>query len=80
MGFNSRNPFLKNLKDHSDWIEYYVTRLKLFFKKLNLSKFTLVAHSIGAYIATHYFDRYHKNVNKLILLSPAGFNMSSELQ
>lgn len=74
MGFNSRNSFLEDFKDHIDWVEYYVSRLEFLFQSLELKIFSLIAHSIGAYVATYYFDRYHQKIRKLILLSPAGFN------
>jgi pimeloyl-ACP methyl ester carboxylesterase len=32
----------------------------------------LVGHSFGGYLATLYLQKYQKNVDRLILLSPAG--------
>ena len=37
-------------------------------------KFYLMAHGFGAYLATLYTIRYSRNIKKLILLDPWGFN------
>ena len=34
----------------------------------------MIGHSIGGLIGGHYFNKYHKKVIKLLLLSPAGVN------
>ena len=78
MGLNSRNQFIETFETHEEWINYYKSRLNSFFVKLKLEKFILVGHSIGAYIATNYFGSYSEKVQKLILVSPAGFNLAND--
>jgi len=40
---------------------------------MGLGKMTLIGHSLGAYFSVAYALKYPERVNKLILLSPAGF-------
>lgn len=61
-------------------IQFFVSRLKLFVDKLELPRFTLVGHSLGSYLSAHFFKEHHKQVRKLILLSPAGMNLPFENQ
>lgn len=55
-------------------LEYFMDRLWRFFNAINLDKFFLLGHSLGAFIATHYFNRNAEKIIKLFILSPAGFN------
>jgi len=36
--------------------------------------FYLVGHSLGGFLVSHYTLRYPENVEKLLLVSPIGFN------
>lgn len=45
---------------------------------MNLVRFSLGGHSLGAYICAHYFDHFPEQIEKLYLLSPAGFNPVDE--
>lgn len=43
---------------------------------MNLKNFYLAGHSLGAYISANIFKIINKNIKKLLLLSPGGFNLS----
>lgn len=47
-------------------------------KALKLRKFTLVGHSYGGYLACCYADEHPSLIEKLYLLSPAGFTKRYE--
>ena len=75
MGFSSRSspsPFVCI----DTCVGFFVSQIKDFADVLGLDKFNLIGHSLGAYIAAHFFQAYHERVEKLILLSPAGMNMA----
>ena len=40
---------------------------------MNISGFFLVAHSLGGYLASLYYNEFPQHVNKLLLISPIGF-------
>lgn len=77
MALSSRFDSEKRFKDTKSCVHFFVEQINAFFNRIKLHCFYLVAHSIGAFFATHYFDRYSFKVKKLILLSPAGFNPST---
>jgi pimeloyl-ACP methyl ester carboxylesterase len=79
MGFSSRSPCLP-FECIDTCIEYFVSRIKMFADKMGLTRFSLVGHSLGGYIAGHYFKLYHDQIEKLFLLSPAGMNIPFEDQ
>lgn len=58
---------------HSGEVNFYVEVLKEFINKLNLKCVSLVGHSMGGQIALAYVLRNPKQVVKLILAAPAGF-------
>lgn len=58
----------RTAKDSIDW---YLRSLSGVIKSLNLSSFTLVGHSLGAYLAMEYTKRYPNSVDHLVLVSPA---------
>lgn len=53
---------------------FFVESLEQWRKLMNLDTFYFVAHSFGGYIATCYSLKYQFHVEKLVLLSPAGFS------
>eukprot|EP00347_Sterkiella_histriomuscorum_P022319 403330901 len=54
---------------------YFIEPLEKWRKVMGLDKkFILIGHSMGGYVAACYAMKYHENVKKLILLSPAGFS------
>ena len=75
MGFNSRpkNPF----NSIDSCIDFFVITIKKFVDSIGWSKFSLLGHSMGAYFSTHFFDRFSEMIEKLYLISPAGFSPPS---
>lgn len=72
MGFSSRQN--RNLFNDTDGaIEYFVSRIVAFVEGMKLQRFSLMGHSIGAFVAAHTFERVDR-IERLYLLSPAGFN------
>ena len=53
-------------------INFYVSFLEKFIKRIKLSHFFIVGSSLGGHIAVEFTLRNRKIVNKLILISPAG--------
>lgn len=52
--------------------DFFVESLERWRQQRGVDKFTLVAHSMGAYIGTAYATRYPDRVDKFLLVSPAG--------
>jgi cardiolipin-specific phospholipase len=52
--------------------DFFVDSLEKWRQERGIDKFTLVAHSLGAYVGTAYATRYPENVDKFLLVSPAG--------
>lgn len=78
MGFSSRQK--KPLfHDTPSALDYFVSRLQTFIVKIQLNRFSLIGHSIGAYVAAHLYKKVSSQVLKLFLLSPAGFNKVGDL-
>jgi len=72
----TRNP-TGDAKDSDDTGTYdaeqvYVESLEAWRKEHNIQKMTLGGHSMGGYMATAYAEKYPENVDRLILISPAG--------
>jgi 2-hydroxy-6-oxonona-2,4-dienedioate hydrolase len=53
-------------------INFYVSFLEKFVKRIKLSHFFIIGSSLGGHIAVEFTLRNRKIVNKLILISPAG--------
>jgi pimeloyl-ACP methyl ester carboxylesterase len=53
-------------------INFYVGLLEEFIKSIRLSHFFMMGSSLGGHIAVEFTIRNKKNVDKLILVSPAG--------
>lgn len=62
-----RSPFPDSLITFQN----HIRDLELLRKELNLSKVTLVAHSMGAVLASAYAQAFPERIEKLILLAPA---------
>ena len=74
MALSSRFDDKKAFDCTNSCINFFVEKINDFFESLKLDQFYLAGHSIGSFFSTHYFDKYHKKVKKLMMLSPAGFN------
>jgi pimeloyl-ACP methyl ester carboxylesterase len=53
-------------------INFYVSFLEKFIKRIKLNHFFIIGSSLGGHIAIEFTIRNRKNVDKLILISPAG--------
>ena len=78
MGRSSRPKFPKFTPhpkwQHSQAIDFFVESFEIWRSRQvpQLSKFTLIGHSMGGYLAAIYALKYPQHVEKLILLSPVG--------
>jgi pimeloyl-ACP methyl ester carboxylesterase len=61
-------------------LDFFVSRIKRFVDAISLPFFSLVGHSLGAYLSAHFFRVHHEQVLNLFLLSPAGMNSPPEDQ
>lgn len=60
-------------QNHSGNVSFYVDMLNKFTSKLKLKNVSFVGHSMGGQIASAYTIEYPDQINKLILVAPAGF-------
>lgn len=54
-----------------DSLEWYLPSLRGVVSRLGLARFTLVGHSLGAYLALEYTKRAQQQVERLVLVAPA---------
>jgi len=76
MGLSSRPTF--DLSDTQKCIDFFVESMELWRQKVGITRFHLVGHSMGGYVAGMYAAKYPQYVFKLTLLSPAGINKNCE--
>jgi pimeloyl-ACP methyl ester carboxylesterase len=62
-----------SLGDFSYHISFYAAALGAFIDKLGLSNVTVIGHSLGGQAALYYSIHHGRNVEKMILIAPAGF-------
>lgn len=76
MGLSSRPSFAVKAKAPSDKIteaeSFFLDSLEEWREKRQLEKMTLIAHSLGGYLAVRYANKFPDRVEKLILVSPVG--------
>lgn len=60
---------IKAVEETENW---FVESLEAWRQAKNIKTFTLMGHSMGGYLAAAYAFKYPENVNKLIMVSPAG--------
>lgn len=76
MGLSSRPNFSIKAKTPSEKINeaesFFLDALEEWREQRKLDKMTLVAHSLGGYLAVRYANKYPDKVDKLILVSPVG--------
>lgn len=58
-------------KTADDALDWYLPSLAGVLRNLALDKFTLVGHSLGAYLALEYTKRTSESVDHLVLVAPA---------
>lgn len=75
-GRSARPKFKIEAKDPYDRIRetenFFIDSLEAWRKARGLERFTFVAHSVGAYLASAYSMKYPGHIKKLVLVSPAG--------
>ncbi|KAL4460432.1 hypothetical protein ABPG74_000183 [Tetrahymena malaccensis] len=72
MGLSDRWNFQLQQNNPTQVIEFFVGILEKWRIACGLENFTIVAHSFGGYIASHYYFQYPERINQLFLLSPMG--------
>ncbi|KAJ3214176.1 hypothetical protein HK099_006997, partial [Clydaea vesicula] len=70
--FPLQNSTLTELENVKIAESFFIDSLENWRKTLNIKKFTLAGHSLGGYLSLSYCEKYPENVEKLILISPAG--------
>lgn len=66
----SQRPRFKG-KTAEDSVEWYMGSLEGLVKNLGINSFTLMGHSLGAYMSMEFTKRAPQRVNQLVLVSPA---------
>ena len=59
-------------KTAQDALDWWLTSLETWRKKMGLTNFFLLGHSLGGWLATQYALRYGQHVRQLLLANPAG--------
>lgn len=81
-GLSTRpTPKLPKFSKLSDGVKYgeswFLEPFESWRKHRNIEKFTIIAHSLGAYLACAYASMNPERVEKLVLVSPASVNRTS---
>jgi cardiolipin-specific phospholipase len=75
-GASARHPLPKKVENEDEDVQnveaYFIDSLEQWRLKMGISKMTLVGHSLGGYLSAAYSLKYSENVERLILISPAG--------
>lgn len=79
MNFNHKKTKLPFF-DLNSTLDFFINEIENFVQVLELEKFDLLGHSLGGFIAGHYFDRFPEKIGKIYFLSPAGFHKSLKNQ
>ncbi|TYZ61411.1 hypothetical protein PybrP1_002961 [[Pythium] brassicae (nom. inval.)] len=74
IGRSVRPAFQRMTDRESD--EFFVESLEEWRRELQLNRFILCAHSMGAIYSTYYSEKYSQHIEHMILVSPAGVNSS----
>ncbi|KAG2761763.1 hypothetical protein Pcac1_g26376 [Phytophthora cactorum] len=64
-------------KTDEEMDDFFVESLEDWRRELNLDRFILCGHSMGAMYSTYFAEKYPQRVEHLMLISPAGVNSSS---
>ncbi|KAF1315966.1 Serine protease family s33, partial [Globisporangium splendens] len=65
-----------NAKTDYEIDDFFVESLEQWRREIQLERFILCAHSMGAMYSTYYATKYSHHIEHLILVSPAGVNGS----
>ncbi|RLN47934.1 hypothetical protein BBJ29_006677 [Phytophthora kernoviae] len=63
-------------KTDEEMDDFFVESLEDWRRELQLDRFILCGHSMGAMYSTYFADKYPQHIEHLILISPAGVNSS----
>ncbi len=69
--YDQRGSLRSDCADSLITLDKHIEDLELLRQKLGLSKFTIVAHSMGGFVAMNYIQKYPGKVRKLIMICPA---------
>ena len=77
LGMSSRSQFpdFRSSDSVTKAEDYFVNALEAWRIEMKLEKMTVCAHSLGGYLISVYALRYPHRIEKLILVSPAGFGV-----
>ncbi|XP_011074639.1 probable 1-acylglycerol-3-phosphate O-acyltransferase [Sesamum indicum] len=76
-GGSSRPDFTcKSTEETEAW---FIESFEEWRKENNLSKFILLGHSFGGYVAAKYAIKYPEHIQHLILVGPAGFSSETDM-
>ena len=64
-------------KSIEGWLDYFLTNIKRFLDKMEIKKFSICGHSMGAYLMTHFAGKYPEMINDIFLLSPGGVHKNN---
>lgn len=59
-------------KSPQDALDWWLTSFETWRKKMGLTNFFLLGHSLGGWLATQYTLRYGQHIRQLLLANPAG--------
>jgi len=76
MGLSSKEEF--KCRSTEETLELFISSIDKWREAVGLNTFSLAGHSFGGYISGQYTRRHQDRVNKLTLLSPAGFTKYAE--
>lgn len=74
MGLSSRDSFPDTFESLGDCVDFVVSQMHGLVESLGWKRFSIIAHSMGSFFSGHFFDAFEHLVDKIFLLSPAGFN------
>jgi pimeloyl-ACP methyl ester carboxylesterase len=79
-GMGGSDPLGTVLATLSEVEDYFILALESWREKMEVRRMVLVGAGFGAYVSAIYSLRYHKRVDHLIMLSPAGMERRSKDQ
>ncbi|KAI9915170.1 hypothetical protein PsorP6_008328 [Peronosclerospora sorghi] len=63
-------------KSDEEMDDFFIESLEEWRRELDLSRFILCGHSMGAMYSTYFAEKYSDRIEHLIIISPAGVNCS----
>ena len=70
----STRPLFIASQDPKDAISFFIESIEEWRRELKIEKATFLGHSFGGYLAGLYAIRYPQHVNRVVMVSPAGFS------